>query len=258
MGDLEQLFESNNQRLIYKWNHYFDIYERHFSQYRGQEIVILEIGVFHGGSLQLWKKYFGSRAKVYGIDINPDCKSFEEENIEIFIGSQSDRHFLQEVKIKIPPIDILIDDGGHSMQQQIVTFEELYGHVKSNGVYLCEDLHTSYWLDFGGGYKRRGTYIEYTKSFVDKINAFHSKQKALQADDFTRSTNSIHYYDSVIVLEKKDRTKPFIIKSGSLSFENIVFETIPTLSFKEKARHKIIQLINKFLRFFRLPSFIWK
>ncbi len=99
----------------------------------------------------MWKKYFGQNAKIYGVDINPNCKNLEEGNIEIFIGSQSDRTFLRKIKEQIPPIDILIDDGGHTMTQQIVTFEELFGHIKETGIYLCEDTHTSYQIMYGGG-----------------------------------------------------------------------------------------------------------
>ena len=137
MNDLEQYFHKNDDRLIDKWSHYFDVYDQYFSKYRYKEIVILEIGVFQGGSLQMWKNYLGPKAKIYGIDINPNCKELEEENIKIFIGSQSDPDFLKKVKEQIPPIDILIDDGGHTMKQQIVSFEELFGHVKETGIYLC-------------------------------------------------------------------------------------------------------------------------
>src|SRR5688500_4073673 len=145
-NDLYQYFINNKDRLIHKWIHYFDIYDRHFSRFRNREIVVLEIGVFQGGSLQMWKNYFGKQARIYAIDIDPNCKKFEEENITIFIGSQSDRAFLNQIKKTIPPIDILIDDGGHTMQQQKTTFEELFTHVKDQGIYLVEDLHTSYGL----------------------------------------------------------------------------------------------------------------
>ena len=97
MNDLEKYFHNNNNRLIHKWVHYFEIYERHFSRFRNKEIVIVEIGVFQGGSLQMWKNYFGDKAIIYGIDIDPRCKEFEEENIKILIGSQSDRNFLRTV-----------------------------------------------------------------------------------------------------------------------------------------------------------------
>ncbi|BAU52661.1 class I SAM-dependent methyltransferase [Mucilaginibacter gotjawali] len=215
MNDLETYFKQNNKRVIDKWHHYFEIYERHFSKYRNKEIVLLEIGTFQGGSLQMWKHYFGDKAKIYGIDINPDCKQVEEENIKVFIGSQSDRNFLRNVLKDIPPIDILIDDGGHTMQQQIVSFEELFDHIKPDGTYLCEDLHTSYWDNFGGGYKLPGTFIEYSKELIDKLNAWHFK-KAEEIDSFTKSASSMHYYDSMLVIEKREMLKPVTSRTGAI------------------------------------------
>jgi hypothetical protein len=147
MNDLRKYFDNNKDRLIHKWEHYFEIYDRHFSAYRNKEIVVLEIGVFEGGSLQMWKNYFGPKAKIYGIDIDPKCKEYEEENIEIFIGSQSDKEFLSDIKSKIPKIDILLDDGGHTMHQIKTSFLELFDHVKEDGIYAIEDLHTCYWLE---------------------------------------------------------------------------------------------------------------
>ena len=131
-SDLEKYFHNNQGRYIDKWNHYFDIYEHHFNRFRNKEVILLEIGVSQGGSLHMWKDYFGEKAKIYGIDIDPRCKELEEKNVEIFIGSQSDRNFLREVKESIPLVDILIDDGGHTMKQQIVSYEELFNHVKSD------------------------------------------------------------------------------------------------------------------------------
>ena len=259
MNDLEKYFRDNDKRLIHKWIHYFDIYDRHFSRFRNKkDLVILEIGVFHGGSLQMWKDYFGEQVQVYGIDINPKCKELEEENIKIFTGSQSDRNFLRDVKKQIPQVDILIDDGGHTMRQQIVTFEELFDHVKEDGIYLCEDLHTSYWLRFGGGHKRRGTFIEYSKNFIDKLHAWHSEQRSLQVDDFTRSVNSVHYYDSIVVLEKSPRKKPHDETTGTPSYE----DSQPDRKGIKRAAWKTgsagVRLINKVLRKIRLGGFIWK
>lgn len=256
-SDLEKYFRNNNSRLIHKWNHYFDIYERHFSKFRNKEIVILEIGVSQGGSLQMWKEYFGEKATIFGIDIDPRCKELEEENIKIFIGSQSDRKFLRHVKSLIPKIDILVDDGGHTMKQQIVTYEELFSHVKDEGTYLSEDLHTSYWLKWGGGYKRRGTFIEYSKNFIDYLNAFHSQQKSLRVNSFTKSVDSIHYYDSIIVIEKRKIEAPFHEKTGIESFNRGKKRT-----FVQKARYILTQItlyiINNILRLLRLPGFIWR
>jgi hypothetical protein len=255
MNDLEKYFRQNDDRLISKWIHYFDVYDRHFARFRDKEIIILEIGVSHGGSLQMWKKYFGSNAKIYGIDNNPQCKALEEENITIFIGSQSDRNFLKEIKRSIPPVDILIDDGGHNMRQQIISYEELFGHVKDNGVYLCEDIHTSYWLKFGGGHKRSGTFIEYSKIFIDLLNAYHSEQKTLKANNFTESVDSIHYYDSILVIEKKKREKPFSEITGKRSFQNTAKKESKV--YKKMTRF-LLKNTNQLLRFFRLPGFIWR
>ncbi len=219
-NDLEKYFRRNTERIIDKWDHYFDIYDSHFKKFRRKSIVILEIGVAHGGSLQMWKKYFGKNVQIYGIDIDPRCKEIEEKNIKIFIGSQANRNFLREIKQKIPKVDILIDDGGHTMEQQITTFEELFDHVKSDGVYLIEDLHTSYWKKFGGGYKQNNTFIEYSKNFIDYLNAYHSKEEDLQINSFTNSVNSIHYYDSVLVIEKREKEKPSHKRTGMISIEN--------------------------------------
>jgi len=215
MNDLKKYFFENTGNKIGKWEHYFEIYDRHFSKYKGVDVNIVEIGVYQGGSLQMWKNYFGSKAKIYGIDINPRCKQLEEEQIKIIIGDQEDRQFLRSVAKAIDRIDILIDDGGHKMQQQINTFEELFSYIDKNGIYLCEDLHTSYWPKYGGGYKKKGTFIEYSKNFIDYINAWHSKQlRNFNVSDFTKSVYSINYYSSILVIEKRPIQKPVAVETG--------------------------------------------
>jgi hypothetical protein len=221
MNDLEKYFTESSGRQIHKWKHYFEIYDRHFSRFRGTGVHIVEFGVFQGGSLQMWKEYFGPDAKIFGIDINPHCKKLEEEQIEILIGDQEDRTFLKSLTEKIPKIDILIDDGGHTMKQQINTYEELFPYIDKNGVYLCEDLHTSYWWGSNGGYKRRGTFIEYSKNFIDYINAWHSVQPSrLSVTGFTKSVHSLHYYNSVLVIEKRPIETPTDMETGTPTIPN--------------------------------------
>jgi hypothetical protein len=53
-NDLLKYFENNPGNLIHKWMHYFEIYDRHFSRFRNKDVHIVEIGVFQGGSLQMW------------------------------------------------------------------------------------------------------------------------------------------------------------------------------------------------------------
>ena len=254
---LKKYFFDNEKNLINKWDHYFDIYERHFKKYKGRDIVLLEIGVSHGGSLQMWSDYFGDNTQIYAIDNDPRCKEFEKNNIKIFIGSQSDQNFLVQVKDNIPKVDILIDDGGHFMSQQIISFEVLFDHIQDDGVYLCEDTHTSYWLQFGGGYKRNGTFIEYSKNLIDTLNAYHSEEKRFKVDYYTKSINSIHYYDSIFVIEKKNRSEPKNVISGKISFNNsLVSNYKPNI--KPFHKNKILMYLNKILRALRLKSFIWR
>ena len=163
----------------------------------------------------MWKDYFGPEARIYGVDVNPDCKNLEEDRVSIFIGNQADRLFLKTLAAEIPRIDILLDDGGHTMVLQINTFEELFPKVSENGVYLCEDLHTSYWKKFGGGHQRKGTFIEYAKNFVDDINAWHSKEDHFQVNDISKSAYGVHFYDSIVVVEKMKMSAPQHERSGN-------------------------------------------
>lgn len=258
MNFLEAYFNSNSKRLIHKWRHYFEVYDTHFSRFRNKQPVILEIGVSQGGSLQMWKEYFGDGCTIIGMDIDPECKKLEEPGIEVHIGSQTDREFLRDLLTKIPPVDILIDDGGHTMVQQIVSFEELFGHIKQDGIYCCEDIHTSYWIAFGGGHKRKGTFIEYSKNFIDYINAWHSEQKKLYVNDFTRNVHSLHYYDSMLVIHKRKMTEPFTVKSGSLSFVPSVSTDImgrrpPSKNIAVRAYDSFYYRLNRLFRSLRLP-----
>ncbi len=215
MNDLEQYFRGNTGRQIHKWRHYFEIYDRHLSRFRGTDVQVLEFGVAQGGSMQMWKQYFGPRCRIYGVDKNPACKQVEEAQVEVFIGDQQDREFLRRLAGELPRIDVLIDDGGHRMKQQIHTFEELFPRVEENGVYLCEDLHTSYWRRFGGGYRRGGSFIEYAKNFIDELHAWHSETERLRVSAFTRSVHALHFYDSVLVIEKRPIAPPMHSKTGT-------------------------------------------
>lgn len=220
---LRELFYNHDDRLIHKWDHYFEIYEQYFAKYKGRPVNILEIGISHGGSLQLWKKYFGDQANVYAIDVNPQCKKFEEEKVNIFIGSQSDEAFLQSVLKELPDLDIVLDDGGHTMLQQIVSFENLYLKVKNGGLYIVEDTHTSYWHEYHGGIKKTGSFIEYSKNLVDSIYEGHITEKGkILINEITRHINSIAFYDSIVVFEKKERPTPFHIRKGTETIESFV------------------------------------
>ena len=77
---MKGFFESNLEGPgIHKWTHYFDIYHNHLSRFIGREISIVEIGVQSGGSLRMWRHYFGPNCRIFGIDVDPNCKAFEND-----------------------------------------------------------------------------------------------------------------------------------------------------------------------------------
>jgi len=220
MNAFERCFNEHQGRKVSKWKHYLEIYDTHFSRFRGTDVHVLEIGVNHGGSLALWRDYFGPQAKVFGVDVNPHCLAFEEPGTRIFIGDQGDRTFLESLAAQIPRIDILIDDGGHTMMQQIATCEVLFPRITDHGVYVCEDVATSYWPKYGGGLGKAGSFIEYSKRLVDALNGWHSQSPRLGVNDFTRSARSITYYDSVVVIEKRPATQSVLVTAGTTTVED--------------------------------------
>lgn len=237
---LRDLFYNHEGKLIHKWDHYFDVYEKYFSNYVGKELNILEIGISHGGSLQLWKKYFGDKVNVYGIDINPQCKKLEEDRVQIFIGSQSDKAFLEQVARQLPQMDIILDDGGHTMDQQIITFETLYLKVKEGGLYMVEDTHTSYWDEFHGGLKKPNTFIEYSKNLVDSLYEGHVPDKGkILINEITKHIVGIAFYDSIVVFEKAKRPQPFHIRKGTETIESYVPTEVKQPSLLTKVKSKL-------------------
>ncbi len=224
-GDLIKFWLFEEHRLIDKWVHYFPIYEKWFSPYRGKEIVFVEVGVQHGGSVQMWKNYFGKDAKIVGVDIDERCKKFDDGEIFIEIGSQDDKNFWASFKEKYPRVDILLDDGGHVMNQQITTFQEMFPHIKDGGLYMCEDCGTSYWdiKEYpGGGLRREGTFIEFTKNLIDEINAIQTHslyaKETLPVTYNTLNMGGLHFYESMVVAEKSSRPfSPFALRIGEPS-----------------------------------------
>lgn len=176
---------------------------------------MLEIGVFGGGSLQMWKEYFGPGCKIIGIDIDPECKQHADEDIDIFIGSQDDPKVIEQIFAAYPEINIVLDDGSHIMRHMIRSFEMIYYRISSDGVYMVEDTHTCYWPQYDGGLKRAGSFMEFVKDKLDEINAVHIRE-ALPISNFTRSTDCIACYDSVVAFERRPQGVRQAPKTGPM------------------------------------------
>jgi SAM-dependent methyltransferase len=194
-------FLTNPDRVVHKWTHYFPAYEAHFGRYVNRSLLFLEIGIGSGGSLQMWKRYFGPHAQIVGIDIEPRCSEFEEDQIAVRIGDQADPVFLQSVIDEFGLPDIVVDDGSHRMNDIHRTFDFLYPRTSPHGIYLVEDLHTAYWEEFGGGLGEAASFIETSKGLIDELNAQHTRGQ-VEESEFSRSTLSMHFYDSLVVFER--------------------------------------------------------
>lgn len=158
-------------RRSIKHSTYFETYDGLFARYRGQPITFVEVGVLGGGSLFMWREFFGEQARIIGIDLNPQAKKWEQDGFEIFIGSQSDQSFWSDLVAKVGPIDVLLDDGGHTFEQQIVTVEAVLANIKDGGMVVVEDTHTSYQSGFG---PRRYSFMAYVSHLADRLtHRFH-------------------------------------------------------------------------------------
>jgi SAM-dependent methyltransferase len=227
-NDLERLLACHSGRLMHKWRHYLEIYDTHLARFRGgfippsggepRGLRLLELGVSHGGSLQLWRKYFGAGATIVGIDIDPACRAAEEEGERVRIGSQADAAFLRAVVEEMGGVDVVIDDGSHVSAHQRASFDTLFPLLSDGGVYIAEDLHASYWPGYHqGGWRRRGTFIEATKSLVDDMHGWYHRRRLARPYAKTE-VHGVHFYDSVVVVEKRRRPRPSHTRIGAPSF----------------------------------------
>ena len=147
MKSIKELFLQNSGKVIFKWHHYLPIYESLFRPFVGTSVKVLEIGVLRGGSLKLWRDYFGMDAQIFGIDIDPSAKQYETERIKIFIGDQGDKKFLASVLDEVGGFDIVIDDGANTNYLIMNSLEALYPATRH--LYIVEDTHALYWWKGG-------------------------------------------------------------------------------------------------------------
>jgi hypothetical protein len=192
--------------LSLKHSTYFAIYEDLLQRFRGTEFTFVEVGVLNGGSLFMWRDYFGPKARIIGVDFNPGAKKWEKDGFEIFIGDQGSPAFWQSVFAKIGSVDVLLDDGGHTNTHQIVTTEETFPHIRDGGMVIVEDVHASYLKSFGN--PSRYSFINYAKNLVDVINQrfpeLNGKSSTAKGLVF-----SIGFYESIVSFHV-DRRKCFV------------------------------------------------
>lgn len=222
---LEELaLQHDGQAFTKSWQ-YLDFYFRRLGALAEQSreatlskpVRILEIGVWQGGSLQLWRDLFGESAIIFGVDISEDCAQLPGLAGQVRIGSQSDAHFLLDVVQEMGGVDIVIDDGSHHCGDVIASFNTLFPVLNKEGFYFVEDLHTSYWPQWRGGLRRRVSSIEFFKDLVDVVNAdyFHASPFRGEPLENPREVLSVEFVDSIALVRKEDRNSSEIFYGGT-------------------------------------------
>jgi hypothetical protein len=223
-NDLEALLYRRKGRRADKWQHYLAVYDRFFAPFRDKAPRLLEIGVNDGGSLALWRKYFGPAATIVGLDIDETCREVGDGIARVVIGDQTDAALLRQIVAEMGGVDIVIDDGSHVAAHQRASLDVLFPLLAEGGLYVCEDLHTSYWTGFGGGYRDPNGFIELVKDTIDQLHEWYHPERP-GPDATRREVKGIHIFDSIVVFEKARIERPFRVLSGT---PRTAFEASPT------------------------------
>ena len=188
---------------------FIQLYEKYFSSLKNSKINILEIGVEGGDSLRIWREYF-TNANICGIDI--DKKDFKIDNTEILQGDQSDKNFLKTLIDKYKNFDIIIDDGSHQAKHINTSFKFLFPYLNNNGIYVIEDLQTSYFPRYGGSrinLNKKKSSMNFIKSLTDTINYEKNDRPFYKKSDFDGHIKSIYFHQNIAFINKGESVNFF-------------------------------------------------
>lgn len=196
-------------------HYYTKIYDSYFRKLKNRSIKFLEIGIFQGSSVRMWEDYF-PKAELHFIDITYDYMVLQPTRASLHLCDQSKKEDLTALIEKIGgEFDVIIDDGGHFMDQQIISFETLFPHLKSGGLYVIEDLHTSYWPKYNGNKRGQGkkNAMGYLKNLLNDVNfvgsstgtpnRMHPYMRHPELSEFQRDILSMTFYDSLCFIIKR-------------------------------------------------------
>jgi hypothetical protein len=219
-GDLAAIYDDVEN--VHKWLHYLPVYEAALAPYRDGPIRMLEIGVFRGGSLQIWRRYLHQESVIVGVDIDPNTAQYDdpERGIHVRVGSQVDIGFLKRVVDELGPFNVILDDGSHMSSHMIDTFRYLFPNaLVDGGVYIVEDIHANYWQPYRD---TSMTFADFTRWLTDAMHAHYqryraevdyrvggpSRRAAYQVPFATTIIDHIEVQDSMTLVYRKRRIPP--------------------------------------------------
>ena len=186
---------------------FIEIYQKYLNDFRNKEINFLEIGIDKGDSLRIWRDFF-PKANICGLDI--EKKDFKIDGVDFFIGDQSDKIFLSKLVNKYKNFDIIIDDGSHLSNHIITSFNFLFPFLNNDGLYIVEDLQTSYIPRYGGSRVRlnkKNTSMNFFKRLSDSINYEHFDRPFFKKNNFDGKIKSIYFYQNITLIRKGESVK---------------------------------------------------
>jgi hypothetical protein len=224
---LEQLYKEHTGKLSDKWSLYLTEYDRLFAPSTSSPIQLLEIGIQNGGSLEIWSRYFPNARKIVGCDIDPKCAAlqYRSSRIGIVIGDANSDDCESKILQHASAFDIIIDDGSHISGDIVRSFARYFPHLEEGGIYVAEDLHSSYWSNFEGGLHHPLSAMSFFKRLADIINQEHwrnhtsARELVARFDEEYGATfegldfskiHSIEFINSLCVI-KKDATEKNIL-----------------------------------------------
>ena len=224
------LLEISKKYITHKTKQDFmHLYKNYFESFRNKKLNLLEIGIDKGNSLRVWREFF-SNANIIGIDI--EKKDFKIDGVDFFIGDQSNLNFLKTVINKYKTFDIIIDDGSHFTKHIITSFNILFPYLNENGMYIVEDLQTSYIPRYGGSrfkLNKKNTSMNFFKRLSDSVNYEQYDKPFIKKNFYDGKIKSIHFHQNIIFVSKGNSINyyhPNPIKNTFLSYIKKIFSKL--------------------------------
>lgn len=217
---LAECYAAHHGKVSDKWALYLSVYEKLFAPYRTRPVRLLEIGVQNGGSLAIWREYFENATVIVGCDINPDCAKlrYDDPRIHVVVGDAESIDTADRIKSISSQFDIIIEDGSHTPGDVIKSFCGYFDILTDGGVFISEDMHASYWKEYGGGLTDPWTSMAFFRLLTDVVNHEHWGLPCARVDllrpferkygiALTEATlsqiHSILFLNSLVVIDKQ-------------------------------------------------------